>query len=45
MRGSVVQRAMERMSEAEQNLVLIAFMILAVVAMVGCFWYLWSNMR
>ena len=45
LRGGLLRRALERLSPAEEYLVLGAFLVVAVVVMVGTYWYVQRKMR
>lgn len=45
MRGSLLRKALERLSPAEEYLVLGGFLVVAVVVMVGTYWYMQRKMR
>ena len=45
MRGDVVRRALERLSNAEEHWILAAFVVVAAVSAVAVYWYMRSKMR
>ena len=45
LRGDVVRRALERLDVVEEQWILAAFIVVAVVSAVAVYWYMRSKMR